>query len=81
MVGGVEWDVMDLPDGSENPTKTEANFVFETRVKFLVNLSLTPLRFLSKIADFWGVWLCIKSIGAFDIKRMMFVVEIGAGTW
>lgn len=81
MAGGVEWDVMDLPEGSENPTKTEANFVFETGVKFRVNLSLTPLKFLTKITDFWGIRFGIKSIGAFDIKRLMFVMEIGAGTW
>jgi len=81
IAGGVEWDVMDLPEGGEKLTGTETNFVFETGIKFRVNLSLTPMKFLTKLTDFWGVRFGIKSVGAFDIKRLMFVVEIGAGTW
>jgi hypothetical protein len=81
IAGGVEWDVFDMPEGSEKPTRTESNFVLETGVKFRVNLSLTPMKFLTAITDFWGIRFGIKSIGGFGIDRIYYVVEFGAGTW
>ena len=79
--GGVEWDVMDLPEGGEKPTAREANFVFETGIKFRVSLAESPLKFLTVLTDYWGIRIGVKSIGAFDINRLAFVVEIGAGAW
>jgi len=78
---GVEWDVTDLPEGSENPTKTTAYFVLETGIKFRVNMSHSPLKFLTKLTDFWGVRVGIKNLGGFEIDKLVYVIEIGAGTW
>lgn len=78
---GVEWDVIDLPEGSENPTETKAYFAFETGIKFRVNMQHSPLKFLTKLTDFWGFRVGIKNLGGFDIKRLVYVIEIGAGTW
>ena len=78
---GVEWDKFDSPEGSEEPTKTQVHFVFETGVKFRFGLERGPLKFLTKLTDFWGIRLGIKNIGAFNINRLAYVVEIGAGTW
>jgi hypothetical protein len=79
--GGVEWDVVDLPEGGEMPTAKESNFVFETGIKFRVSLAGSPLKFLTVLTDYWGVRFGVKSTGAFDINRLAFVIEIGAGAW
>ena len=79
--GGVEWDVVDLPEGVETPTARESNFVFETGIKFRVSLAGSPLKFLTVLTDYWGVRFGVKSTGAFDINRLAFVIEIGAGAW
>jgi hypothetical protein len=78
---GVEWDKVDLPEGSENPTKTNRHFVLETGIKFRFNLYYSPFKFLARITDFWGIRLGIRNVGAFDINRLTYVIEIGAGTW
>jgi len=78
---GVEFDKYDLPEGSEKATDTKAYFVFETGIKFRVNMQHSPLKFLTKLTDFWGFRVGIKNLGAFDIDRLVYVIEIGAGTW
>ncbi len=78
---GVEWDVVDLPEGSEKPTKTETNFVLETGLKLRFNVLFSPFKFLSKLTDFWGLRIGIRNVGAFDINRMVYVIELGAGVW
>jgi hypothetical protein len=78
---GVEWDVVDLPEGSEKSTKTETNFVLETGIKLRFNVLFSPFKFLSKLTDFWGLRIGIRNVGAFDIDRMVYVIELGAGVW
>ena len=78
---GVEWDRIDLPEGGENPTRTERNFVFETGIKFRVSLAESPLKFLTVLTDYWGLRAGIKYIGAFGINRLTYVIEFGAGAW
>jgi len=78
---GAEWDVYDLPEGGEKPTATDMNFVFETGIKLRFNLYYSPLKFLTKITDFWGIRVGIRNVGAFDIKKLVYVIEFGAGTW
>ncbi len=78
---GVEWDRFDSPEGNEASRKMERHFVFETGVKFRFGLERGPLKFLTKLTDFWGIRFGIKNIGAFDIDRLAYVVEVGAGTW
>jgi len=76
---GVEWDVVDLPEGSENSTKTDTHFVLETGIKLRFNLFYTPLRFMSKLTDYWGVRIGIRNVGAFEINKLIYVLEIGGG--
>ena len=74
---GVEWDSQVI-DGTRSK---DANFVLETGIKFRANISTSPLRFLTFFTDFWGLRVGIKNKGFFDIERLTYVVEIGAGAW
>ncbi len=77
----MEWDVVDLPEGSENPTKTETNFVLETGIKFRFNVRFSPFKFLATLTDFWGLRVGIRNVGAFEINKLVYVLELGAGVW
>ena len=81
LAAGYEWDIIDLPEGSEKETMTESDIVLETGIKFRVSMSHSPLKFLTKFTDFWGLRLGVKNTGFWDIKKMTYVVEFGAGTW
>lgn len=81
--GGVEWDEIDLPEGSEKPTKVETDFVLETGVKFRVNITKAPppLNFLGNITEFWGLRAGIKNTGFANIEKLTYVLEFGAGVY
>jgi hypothetical protein len=71
---GVEWD----NDG----TTTKSHFVAETGTKLRVNLKKSPLKFLTKLGtDFWGLRVGIKYTDGFEIKKLDWVLEFGAGIW
>ncbi|NOR14563.1 MAG: hypothetical protein GQ544_02545, partial [Candidatus Aminicenantes bacterium] len=53
----------------------------ETGVKLRFNLYYTPLRFMSKLTDYWGIRIGIRNVGAFEINKLVYVLEIGAGIW
>lgn len=72
-----EWEDITLPETFERTR----NFVLETGVKFRANLAYTPLRFLNKITDFWGLRVGIKNTGFVNIDKLSYVIEIGAGSW
>ncbi|MFB3106251.1 MAG: hypothetical protein ACE1ZA_15205, partial [Pseudomonadales bacterium] len=74
---GVEWDAEDV-NGTRSRT---TDFVLETGFKFRANISTTPLRLLTFFTDFWGLRLGVKNKGFFDIDRLTYVLEIGAGAW
>jgi hypothetical protein len=59
------------------------DFVFEGGAKFRVNLQHAPMpvSLLSKITPFWGTRLGIRSRGGFDVNRIRYVVEFGAGSF
>jgi hypothetical protein len=76
---GVEWDTKNDPSGSG--TSTTHDVVIETGIKFRAGLAHTPFKFLTKVADFWGLRFGVKNSGFFEIDTMRYVVEIGAGTW
>jgi len=80
---GVEWDVIDLPEGSEKATKTETDFVLETGIKFRVNITKAPapLKYLGSITEFWGLRAGVKNSGFADIDKLTYVIEFGAGVW
>ena len=76
---GAEHDREDDPD---NPGQLvgEWNFVLETGLKFRANLGHTPLKFLP-FTDFWGARIGIKNYGFFNIDKLTYVLEFGAGVW
>jgi hypothetical protein len=37
------------------------------------------LRFMSKLSDYWGLRIGIRNQGAFEINKLVYVIEIGAG--
>jgi hypothetical protein len=74
---GVEWhDVTEF-----DVTSRRADFVLDTGLKFRTQVGQSPLRFLSFLTDFWGLRVGIKNYGFFDIDRLTYVVEIGAGSF
>jgi hypothetical protein len=74
---GVEWDA-EVVDGVKS---TEAFFILETGLKFRVNVTTSALKFLAVFTDFWGFRAGIKNYGFFDIDRLTYVLEFGAGAW
>jgi hypothetical protein len=77
---GLEWDREPDPDNPDETLK-ERDFVFETGIKFRVNITKSPLKFLSFLTDFMGFRAGIKNTGGFDIEKLTYVFEFGAGVW
>jgi hypothetical protein len=57
------------------------DFVFETGLKFRVNITQSPLKFLSLFTDFWGMRAGIRNRGFFEIQHLTYVLEFGAGSF
>jgi hypothetical protein len=74
---GTEW--RKVSDGESS--RTRADFVLETGLKFRAQIGHSPLKFLSVLTDFWGVRFGVKNAGFFDIDRLTYVVEFGAGSF
>ncbi len=69
------------PDPADSTQTTSRwDFVLETGLKFRANLGHSPLKFLP-FTDFWGARLGIKNYGFFDIDRLTYVIEFGAGVF
>ena len=56
-------------------------FVFETGIKFRVNINETPVKPLHHLTDYWGLRLGIKYSGFHEINRLAYVLEFGAGSF
>jgi len=67
------------PWGNEELIKTD--FVTEIGVKLRINLSYTPLKFLTFATYFWGLRLGIKYYGFSNFSGIGYIFEIGAGIW
>ena len=77
IAAGAEWH-----DETEfGVTRRRTDFVLETGLKFRTQVGSSPLRFLSVLTEFWGLRLGVKNYGFFDIDRLTYVVEIGAGSF
>ncbi len=77
---GAENDRSDPPTpGADSPSKW--SFVMETGFKFRVNVTKTPLKFLTFFTDYWGARIGIKNVGFPDINRLTYVLEFGAGSF
>ncbi len=74
---GYESLVMEEEDGSRS---RQRGFVMETGLKFRSNIGHSPLRFLP-FTDFWGVRVGVKNWGFWNIDRMTYVIEFGAGSF
>jgi len=74
---GVEWHDVSV----DEMTDRQADFVFDTGLKFRTQVGHSPLKFLSFITDFWGLRVGIKNYGFFDIDRLTYVLEVGAGSF
>jgi hypothetical protein len=73
--GGMETSRIRNDDGS---LTRERKFVFETGVKFRFR---APNKAFSWMTNFWGLRAGIKNVGAWDIKNLTYVIELGAGVW
>lgn len=71
---GVEWD-------EDASGRTDSFWVAETGIKFRANIKHSPLRFLSKLTDFWGLRIGTQAGGLLRVDRLKYVVEFGAGTF
>jgi hypothetical protein len=82
---GVEFDKEPITPPPTDPdsatTTTQTHFVLETGIKFRVNITKSPLKFLSFLTEFMGLRAGIKNTGFFDINRLTHVLEFGAGVW
>lgn len=77
LAAGAEWH----SERTGESTRRRTDFVLESGIKFRVNISHSPVRFLSVLTDFWGVRFGIKNYGFFDVDRLTYVFEVGAGAW
>lgn len=68
------------PDSAGGTVK-DWDFVFETGLKFRVNVMHTPVKFLGTLTPYWGLRAGIKNRGAFDVNRITYVLEFGAGSF
>ena len=83
MAAGMEWDTQDLPDDfGGTREKTEHHFVLESGLKFRVNMKYSPIKFVTKITDFWGLRIGMRYVGnAWDFRHIGLLAEVGAGTF
>ena len=77
IAAGAEWDA-EVVNGESN---TDVDFVLETGIKFRVNMAHSPIKFVTLLTDFWGVRIGVKNKGFFDIDRLTYVLEVGAGAF
>lgn len=83
LAAGVEFDDLEYPDGYGGiRTQTQHNFVMESGLKFRVNMKYSPIKFVTKITDFWGFRIGLKYAGnAWDFRHIGLVAEVGMGTF
>jgi hypothetical protein len=53
----------------------------ESGFKFRANVRHSPLRFMSKITDFWGMRIGTKVDGLLPVEQVGLVVEVGTGAF
>ena len=78
-----------LSAGAENAHITDSTgavtgnwgFVFETGIKFRVNINETPIKPLHHLTDYWGLRLGVKYSGFHTINKLTYVLEFGAGSF
>ncbi len=53
----------------------------ETGFKFRFNVAHSPVKFLSKLTDFWGFRVGIRYLGFGNFHQIGYAIEIGAGSF
>jgi hypothetical protein len=76
---GAGYESLTLTD-VDGSTSRDHGFVLEAGLKFRANIAYSPLRFLP-FTDFWGVRVGVKNWGFWDIERLSYVLQIGAGSF
>ena len=71
---GIEADEDDLGD-------IERFWVAESGIKFRADIRHSPLSFLSKLTDFWGVRAGLQASGLLPVQRLTYVIEVGGGAF
>lgn len=71
---GVEWDENDAG-------RTNAFWFAESGIKFRANIKHSPLSFMSKLTDFWGLRIGLQAGGLLPVDRWRYVIELGAGAF
>jgi hypothetical protein len=56
-------------------------WVLESGIKFRANIKHSPLSFLSKLTDFWGIRAGLQGSGLLPVERWTYVIEVGGGTF
>jgi hypothetical protein len=74
---GAEWN----KEVRNGVTEKRTDFVLEAGVKFRVNVLHSPLKFLGKLTPYWGLRAGVKNTGAFEVNRIGYVLEFGAGSF
>ena len=78
---GLGYEIFDV-DNDPTKTKYEPFFVSEAGIKFRLNISKTPLKFLRHLGtDFWGLRMGWKNVGFSPFRSSGFVIELGAGVF
>jgi hypothetical protein len=81
MYVGAGYEIYDA-DLTMNGTQYETFLVSEIGVKFRLNITRTPLRFLRHLGtDFWGIKAGWKNVGFSPFLTSGFVIELGAGVF
>jgi len=75
VAGGLDTNRFENEDGTTGKTRA---FVAEAGIKLRFR---APNRILGSITNFWGFRAGVKSVGAFDIDELSYIIEIGAGVW
>jgi hypothetical protein len=57
------------------------HWVAESGFKFRANIKHSPLSFLSKLTDFWGIRVGVKYTDLLPVTSLGWVVEVGGGTF
>ncbi|RKZ12553.1 hypothetical protein DRQ32_03490 [bacterium] len=70
---GAEW--------AQEDGKTNTYFASEAGLKLRFSVSHSPLGFLSKVADFWGLRAGIRYRGYKQFSELGYVIEVGGGTF
>jgi hypothetical protein len=70
---GWEWD--------DTGSSIHTNAMTEAGLKLRFNMSQSPLRFLAKATDFWGVRIGVKNLGIWEWNHIGYAVEVGAGAF